>query len=218
MDGMSVTETLPFQAETKQLLDIVIHSLYSNKEIFLRELLSNASDALDKLKLEALERHSLLDEDPLLEIELVPDSKARTLTVSDSGIGMTRDELVRLIGTIAKSGTRRAGRTVEERALHDTAADADRPVRRRLLLVVHGRGPGGDRHPAGGDRRGHPVGVHRRRHLHDQRGVALPTRHRHRAAPQDRWTARTASPTTPARSAQVAGQEALGLRGATRSS
>src|SRR6185436_2520252 len=106
MDGMSVTETLPFQAETKQLLDIVIHSLYSNKEIFLRELLSNASDALDKLKLEALERHSLLDEDPLLEIELVPDSKARTLTVSDSGIGMTRDEVVRLIGTIAKSGTR----------------------------------------------------------------------------------------------------------------
>jgi molecular chaperone HtpG len=103
---MSVTETLPFQAETKQLLDIVIHSLYSNKEIFLRELLSNASDALDKLKLEALERHALLDDDPLQEIELVPDSKARTLTVSDSGIGMTREELVRLIGTIAKSGTR----------------------------------------------------------------------------------------------------------------
>ncbi len=102
----AATETLPFQAETRQLLDLVIHSLYSNKEIFLRELISNASDALDKLKLEALERHELLDADPLLEIELVPDSKARTLTVSDSGIGMTRDELVQLIGTIAKSGTR----------------------------------------------------------------------------------------------------------------
>ncbi|MEZ5285893.1 MAG: molecular chaperone HtpG [Vicinamibacterales bacterium] len=103
---MSATETLAFQAETRQLLDIVIHSLYSNKEIFLRELLSNASDALDKLKLASLEQHALLDEDPALEIELVPDSQARTLTVSDTGIGMTRDELVGLIGTIAKSGTR----------------------------------------------------------------------------------------------------------------
>jgi molecular chaperone HtpG len=99
-------ETLPFQAETRQLLDIVIHSLYSNKEIFLRELISNASDALDKLKLEALQNHALLDTDPVLEIELVPDSQARTLTVSDSGIGMTRDEVIALIGTIAKSGTR----------------------------------------------------------------------------------------------------------------
>ena len=87
------TETLPFQAETRQLLDIVIHSLYSNKEIFLRELISNASDALDKLKLEALQQHALLDEDAALEIELVADAAARTLTVSDSGIGMTRDEV-----------------------------------------------------------------------------------------------------------------------------
>ena len=102
----AATETLAFQAETRQLLDIVIHSLYSHKEIFLRELLSNASDALDKLKLEALQQHALLDADPLLEIELIPDSQARTLTVSDSGIGMTRDELIALIGTIAKSGTR----------------------------------------------------------------------------------------------------------------
>jgi molecular chaperone HtpG len=95
---MGATETLPFQAETRQLLDIVIHSLYSNKEIFLRELLSNASDALDKLKLEALERHALLDDDPVLEIELVPDSQARTLTVSDSGIGIPADELDRVPG------------------------------------------------------------------------------------------------------------------------
>lgn len=102
----SAPETLAFQAETRQLLDIVIHSLYSNKEIFLRELISNASDALDKLRLQALEQHALLEEDPVLEIELVPDSQARTLTISDSGIGMTRDELIALIGTIAKSGTR----------------------------------------------------------------------------------------------------------------
>ena len=119
---MSAAETLPFQAETKQLLDIVIHSLYSNKEIFLRELLSNASDALDKLKLEALEQHSLLDADPLLEIEIVPDSQARTLTVSDSGIGMTRAEIVRLIGTIAKSGTRELVEQLKAGSSSDAAA------------------------------------------------------------------------------------------------
>jgi molecular chaperone HtpG len=118
----AATETLPFQAETRQLLDIVIHSLYSNKEIFLRELLSNASDALDKLKLEALEQHALLDADPVLEIELVADSKARTLTVSDSGIGMTRDELVRLIGTIAKSGTRELVEQLKAGSSTDAAA------------------------------------------------------------------------------------------------
>src|SRR5262245_40205908 len=119
---MSTTETLPFQAETRQLLDIVIHSLYSNKEIFLRELVSNASDALDKLKLEALQRHELLDQDPLLEIELAPDSQARTLTVSDSGIGMGRDELIQLIGTIAKSGTRELVERLKAESTTEAAA------------------------------------------------------------------------------------------------
>ncbi len=119
---MAASETLPFQAETRQLLDIVIHSLYSNKEIFLRELLSNASDALDKLKLEALAHPALLDADPVLEIELVPDSQARTLAVSDSGIGMTRDELVALIGTIAKSGTRELVEQLKRSAPNESAA------------------------------------------------------------------------------------------------
>ncbi|MGE0461864.1 MAG: molecular chaperone HtpG [Vicinamibacterales bacterium] len=118
----TATETLSFQAETRQLLDIVIHSLYSNKEIFLRELVSNASDALDKLRLAALEQHALLDEDPLLEIELTPDSRARTLTVSDSGIGMTRDELIELIGTIAKSGTRELVEQLKAGASGEAAA------------------------------------------------------------------------------------------------
>jgi molecular chaperone HtpG len=123
MDPMAAaTETLPFQAETRQLLDIVIHSLYSNKEIFLRELVSNASDALDKLKLESLQGRVSLDEDPALEIELVPDSQARTLTVSDSGIGMTRDELVQLIGTIAKSGTRELVEQLKDGPPAETAA------------------------------------------------------------------------------------------------
>ncbi len=99
-------ETHAFQAETKQLLDLMIHSLYTNKEIFLRELISNASDALDRLRFEALTKQGLLDEDEKLEIRLLADSDARTLTISDNGIGMSRSEVIANIGTIAKSGSR----------------------------------------------------------------------------------------------------------------
>src|SRR5881227_2759825 len=99
-------ETLGFQAEVTQLLDLMIHSLYSNKEIFLRELISNASDALDRLRFEALTNPELLAGDETLEIRLEADRKARTLTISDNGIGMSREEVIANIGTIAKSGTR----------------------------------------------------------------------------------------------------------------
>ncbi|MES1245878.1 MAG: molecular chaperone HtpG [Acidobacteriota bacterium] len=99
-------ETLQFQAETRQLLDLMIHSLYSNKEIFLRELISNASDALDRLRFEALTKPELLEADDKLEIRLEADRENRTLTISDNGIGMSRDEVIANIGTIAKSGTR----------------------------------------------------------------------------------------------------------------
>ena len=99
-------ETLPFQAETKQLLDIMIHSLYSNKEIFLRELISNASDALDRLRFEAVTQPELMAGDEKLEIRIEADREHRTLTVRDNGIGMNRGEVVADIGTIAKSGTR----------------------------------------------------------------------------------------------------------------
>ncbi len=98
-------ETLQFQAETKKLLDLMIHSLYSNKEIFLRELISNASDALDRLRFEALTRPELLGEEKL-EIRLDTTREPRTLTIADNGIGMNREELINNIGTIAKSGTR----------------------------------------------------------------------------------------------------------------
>jgi molecular chaperone HtpG len=99
-------ETLPFQAETKQLLDLMIHSLYSNKEIFLRELISNASDALDRLRFEALTRPELLEGDEKLEIRIDADRENRTITIHDNGIGMSREEVIANIGTIAKSGTR----------------------------------------------------------------------------------------------------------------
>jgi molecular chaperone HtpG len=99
-------ETLGFQTEVQQLLHLMIHSLYSNKEIFLRELISNGSDACDKLRFEALTDDALYENDPELGIEVSFDKDARTLTVVDNGIGMTRDEVVENIGTIARSGTR----------------------------------------------------------------------------------------------------------------
>jgi molecular chaperone HtpG len=99
-------ETLGFQAEVKQLLNLMIHSLYSNKEIFLRELISNASDAADKLRFEALTDKALMESDSELKIRVAFDPKTKTITVSDNGIGMSREEVVANIGTIAKSGTR----------------------------------------------------------------------------------------------------------------
>jgi len=106
---MAVTaqkETLGFQTEVKQLLNLMIHSLYSNKEIFLRELVSNASDAVDKLRFEALSNNALFGNDTALKIRIAVDKAARTITVSDNGIGMSRDEVIANIGTIARSGTR----------------------------------------------------------------------------------------------------------------
>ena len=99
-------ETLGFQTEVKQLLHLMIHSLYSNREIFLRELVSNASDACDKLRFEALHNGALFESDPDLKIRIAYDTAAHTLTVSDNGIRMSRDEVVSNLGTIAKSGTR----------------------------------------------------------------------------------------------------------------
>lgn len=99
-------ETLGFQAEVKQLLKLMIHSLYSNKEIFLRELISNASDAADKLRFEALTDETLFEGDSELKIRVAYDKAARTITISDNGIGMSRQEVIDNIGTIARSGTR----------------------------------------------------------------------------------------------------------------
>lgn len=102
----SARETLGFQTEVKQLLQLMIHSLYSNREIFLRELISNASDACDKLRFEALNNAALLENEGEFSIRVSFDKTARTLTVSDNGIGMSRDEAIANLGTIAKSGTR----------------------------------------------------------------------------------------------------------------
>ena len=99
-------QTLSFQAEVQQILHLVTHSLYSNKEIFLRELISNASDACDKLRFEALNNSALYEDAPNLEVRVIVDKEARTITIRDNGIGLSLDEAVSHLGTIAKSGTR----------------------------------------------------------------------------------------------------------------
>jgi len=106
MSAVEQAENYQFQAETRHLLDLMIHSLYTNKEIFLRELISNASDALDRLRFEALVRPELIDSDHNPQIILETDRQNRILTISDNGIGMSREEVINNIGTIAESGTR----------------------------------------------------------------------------------------------------------------
>ncbi len=103
---VATKETLGFQAEVKQLLQLMIHSLYSNKEIFLRELISNASDAADKLRFEGIAHPDWYSDDPDIKIKVEFDKTARTLTITDNGIGMSREEVINNLGTIARSGTK----------------------------------------------------------------------------------------------------------------
>src|SRR4051794_15608961 len=104
---MTISKTkLPFQAEVAQLLYLVTHSLYSNKEIFLRELISNASDACDKLRFEAIDQPALYEDQPALDVRVSFDKDAKTLTITDNGIGLSEQEAIDNLGTIAKSGTK----------------------------------------------------------------------------------------------------------------
>lgn len=118
-------ETFEFQAETKQLLDLMVHSIYTNHEIFLRELISNASDAIDKLHYQSLTNSDLLEGDGGFEIHITPDEAAHTLTISDNGLGMNRDELMENLGTIAKSGTKAFLEKLKEAQEGDSTTDKD---------------------------------------------------------------------------------------------
>src|SRR3954465_1918713 len=105
-DATTTPETLEFKAELKQLLHLITHSLYSNREIFLRELISNASDAINKIKFNSLQHEELLEDNKDWKIKIIPDKGAKTLTISDNGVGMSRAGAIDQLGTIAKSGTR----------------------------------------------------------------------------------------------------------------
>jgi molecular chaperone HtpG len=123
MSTAPVVESFAFQAETTQLLHLMIHSLYTQREVFLRELISNASDALDRLRFESLTNPELAPSDHKYEIRLKPDTAARTLTISDTGIGMSRQELIDHIGTIARSGTRELRQRIKETKSPESVAD-----------------------------------------------------------------------------------------------
>ncbi len=114
------TETFQFQAESRQLLDLMIHSIYTNKEIFLRELISNSSDALDKLRIESITKPELLIPGEKSEIRIEADKKERTLSIIDNGIGMNKEELINHIGTIARSGTQEFIKKLQENKSKET--------------------------------------------------------------------------------------------------
>ncbi len=128
---MAQTETHSFQAETKQLLELMVHSLYSHKDIFIRELVSNASDALDKLRFESLSNPDLASDKSDAHIRIEIDKDTRTLTISDNGIGMSKDEVIKNIGTIAQSGTRELWQQLQEQK--KTAKQGDQEVPSELI-------------------------------------------------------------------------------------
>src|SRR6266852_7666159 len=123
MSTAPVVESFQCQAEARQVLNLMIHSLYTQREIFLRELISNASDALDRLRFEALTKPELVEDGHKYEIRLKPDLAARTLTISDTGIGMNRKELIEHIGTIARSGTRELRNRMKESQSAEAVAE-----------------------------------------------------------------------------------------------
>ncbi len=181
---MSATtkETLGFQAEVKQLLQLMIHSLYSNKDIFLRELISNASDAADKLRFEALSDPALFENDSELKIRVAFDRDARTLTISDNGIGMSRQEVIDHIGTIAKSGTHEFFSQLSGDQKKDAALIGKFGVGFYSAFIVADRVT--PHHPP---RRPHrrarrALGIRRRRRLHAGNRRQARARHRDRAA------------------------------------
>src|SRR5476651_1348944 len=106
MESAMPQETLEFKAELKQLLHLITHSLYSDREIFLRELISNASDAINKVKFDSLDHDDKLEGNKEWKIKIAADKAANTLTISDNGIGMGREQVIDLLGTVAKSGTK----------------------------------------------------------------------------------------------------------------
>jgi molecular chaperone HtpG len=132
---MTTKQTHSFQTEVSQLLHLMIHSLYSNKEIFLRELVSNASDAVDKLKFESLSNDTLVEGKEDLQVHIDVDKEAGTITITDNGIGMTETEVMENIGTIANSGTKKI--LTKPRCKTSRRFKSDRPVWCGFLRLIY---------------------------------------------------------------------------------
>ena len=165
MNEAPVKETLGFQAEVTQLLNLMIHSLYGNKEIFLRELVSNASDACDRLRFDAIADGALLEDDTVLRIRVSYDKDARTITVSDNGVGMSRQEVIEHIGTIAKSGTREFFQRLSADAAKDAQLIGQFGVGFYASFIVADQRDARDAPRRAHGRRGRAVGERRRRRL-----------------------------------------------------
>ena len=176
-----MAEKMEFQSEAKQVLELMINSVYSNPDIFVRELVSNASDAIDKLRIESLSDQSLAEYAKNGRIDITIDKKAGTLTFSDNGVGMSRDDLVSYLGTIARSGT---GEFIKgaQRSEERLRGRPHRTVRRRLLFELHRRRQGHRRDAQGRLLRKLEMGIDRRRHLHYRRRRARDERHDDNAA------------------------------------
>ena len=179
-------EVFSFQAEAAQILDLMVHSLYSNKEIFLRELISNASDAIDRLRLELLSRSELPEAEGPLRLRVSYDKDAGTITVADNGIGMSRDEVIANIGTIAKSGTREFLRSLTGDARKDAALIGQFGVGFYSSFIVAERVDAD--HPAGGPGagRGGALGIGRQGRVHAGDDRTGRPGHHDRAAPAGR--------------------------------
>ena len=167
----NVAQTRPFQAEVAQLLHLMVHAVYSETEVFLRELISNGSDACDKLRYEAIAKPELLADGAALAIRIKPDAAAGTLTITDTGIGMDRQELIDNLGTVARSGTRAF---ISQLAEAKEGMRADRQVRGRLLFGLHGGGPDRGDEPARRRERGLRLALGGRRRLRDRAGEPRP--------------------------------------------
>ena len=177
------TESFSFQTEAQQILHLMIHSLYSEREIFLRELISNASDACDKLRFESLTDKSLLDDEGELCVEVSIDKKKRTITVRDNGIGMSRDEVIDNIGTIARSGTRGFLDALTGEQSNDARLIGQFGVGFYSVFMVADKVD--PENPAWGPtgRQRCPVGIDRLGRVHPGPGRACAPRHRGHCAP-----------------------------------
>ena len=172
----SEAATQSFEADVSRLLHLMVHSVYSDREIFVRELVSNAADACEKLRYESIAKPELIEDGAPFAIEITINPDAKTVTFSDNGVGMTREDLTNGLGTIARSGTKAFLDKLAAEDASKEASIAHRSIRHRLLFVVHGGGRSHRRHTSRRDERSLALDVGRQGLLHHRRRCRSKTR------------------------------------------